>query len=39
MCLKTNIKNLQMANDKEVKQECLKRLEILKFNEKVIEDF
>lgn len=28
-----------MANDKEVKQECLKRLEILKFNEKVIEDF
>ena len=39
MCLKTNIKNLQMANDKELKQECIKRLEILKFDEKVIEDF
>lgn len=39
MCIKTNIKNLQMANDRELKQECIKRLEILKFDEKVIEDF
>ena len=27
------------ANDRELKQECIKRLEILKFDEKVIEDF
>lgn len=39
MCLKTNIKDLKMANDKELKQECIKRLEILKFDDKVIEDF
>ena len=39
MCIKTNIKNLEMANDRELKQECIKRLEILKFDEKVIEDF
>ena len=39
MCLKTNIKNLQMANDKELKQECINRLKILKLDEKVIEDF
>ena len=39
MCIKTNIKDLEIANDKELKQECIKRLEILKFDEKVIEDF
>lgn len=39
MCIKTNIKDIQIANDKELKQECIKRLEILKFDEKVIEDF
>ena len=39
MCIKTNIRDLEMANDKELKQECIKRLEILKFDEKVIEDF
>ena len=39
MCIKTNIKDLEMANDRELKQECIKRLEILKLNEKVIEDF
>lgn len=39
MCIKTNIKDLQMANDKELKQECINRLKILKFDEKVIEDF
>lgn len=39
MYLKTNIKNLQMANDRELKLECIKRLEILKFDEKVINDF
>lgn len=39
MCIKTSIKDLEMANDRELKQECIKRLEILKFDEKVIEDF
>lgn len=39
MCIKTNIRDLEMANDKELKQECMKRLEILKFDDKVIEDF
>ena len=39
MCIKTNIRDLEMANDKELKQECIKRLEILKFDEKVINDF
>ena len=38
MCIKTNIRDLEMANDKELKQECMKRLEILKFDDKVIED-
>lgn len=39
MCIKTNIRDLEMANDNELKQECMKRLEILKFDDKVIEDF
>ena len=39
MCIKTSIKDLEMANDRELKQECIKRLQILKFDEKVIEDF
>lgn len=39
MCIKTNIKDLQIANDRELKQECINRLKILKFDDKVIEDF